>query len=56
MTCAQKYMKNDFFSTYTCNQKENFRTKQIKDWIDSNGWQDRYSNLKDLTPREVEEI
>jgi hypothetical protein len=56
LSTAQKYMKNDFFVTYTCNQKEHFGTKPIKDWIDSNEWQDHYSSFKDLTPSEFEEI
>ena len=38
LSAAQTYMENDFFVTYTCNQKEYFGTKPIKDWIDSNGW------------------
>ena len=56
LSAAQKYMENDFFVTYTCNQKEYFGTKPIKEYIDYNEWQDHYYCFKDLTPSEVEEI
>ena len=45
----QKYHNMDFFLTFTCNQKKHFGTSSIKDWLDSNNWQNNYSNYNDLT-------
>ena len=39
---SQKYHKMDLFLTFTCNQKEHFGIKHIREWIDSQEWQNHF--------------
>ena len=45
---SQKYVSWIHFLTHTCNQKTNFGTPPIKNWIDSGEWKINYPNFYNL--------
>ena len=53
---SQKYHKMDLFLTFTCNQKEHFGIKHIREWIDSQEWQNHFIGFKSLFEHEKIEI
>ena len=56
LCAAQIYHPQTHFATYTCNQKKHFGISMLREWLDSNKWQDYYLGWKDLTTQEQEEI
>ena len=51
-----KYIPWTHFLTFTCNQKNHFGTKPIKNWIDSEDWKSHYPNFYDLESDQQQEI
>ena len=56
LSASQKHHKMDFFLTFTCNQKSHFGLAPIKNWIDSDKWEEHYPNFVNLTDDERNQI
>ena len=46
----------DLFLTFTCNQKEHFGVKCIRNWIDSGDWKQHYNEYRFLSDSEQDEV
>ena len=56
LSASQKFMKMDFFLTFTCNQREHFGTKPIKLWTDSDEWMKHFPKVGNLKASEIKEL
>ena len=52
---SQKYLPFNFFLTFTCNMRQHFGTKLIKEWIDGTEWKKipNYTSLNDSEQWEI---
>jgi hypothetical protein len=53
---SQKYHPFDMFLTFTCNMKEHFGTKPIKEWIDGDLWKRNFPDYHHLNSSQQLEI
>ena len=53
---SQKYHPFDMFLTFTCNMKEHFGTKPIKQWIDGDAWKHNFPDYNYLNSSQQLEI
>ena len=53
---SQKYKRFTEFLTLTCNMKQHFGVKKIKNWIDDTEWQKYYPGFFNLTITEKNEV
>ena len=53
---SQKYIKWDYFLTFTANQSCHFGLKKIKQWLKSKGWTHTYTRYFTMNENEQNEI
>ena len=57
LSASQKYVKMDYFLTFTCNQSQHFGVCAVKNWVDSGDWKSYVYNWNDnLTKLEKDEL
>ena len=56
LMASQKYYPFDFFLSFTCNMKQHFGVKPIKEWIDGSEWTTNFPGYDSLQEMEKEEI
>ena len=57
LSSSEKYIgKFDMFITLTCNMKQHFGTKIVKEWIDSDQWQQYFPGFNELLDYERKEL
>ena len=53
---SQEYFPWDFFLTFTCNMRQHFGTKPIREWLDSDEWKEHYPRWESYTSTQQREI
>jgi len=56
LCASQEYNEWQLFLTFTCNQKQHFGTKPLREWIDSNKWTMAFDNWNDMNEIQKDEM
>ena len=56
LSSAERYYASTYFVTGTCNQREQFGVRKVKEWIDSDGPLENFPHFDDLDASEEAEV